>query len=309
MSHVEWLSTVDSFIDLPPGSQVNECLYHCLYEELFCDVAVFENGRCHFGEWGTSAQSSVTNLKNTTGPWTIYFSAKYAQHYISKYQYVAALNTSINKVSAHFFMRSITNMEVVCLLNCNFHAQNSRPCTFYVFINATNECFIADIGTSKPVNIGVRNDVVLVQSLQGMFKFDSNQRRSLTVFLSYLLDTQTPLGDHFEPILPVKGYHINRFLYKRTFSNNVCRLTCYLDPDSRCSFFLIDSGICYFGDVFQTLSNTPPPNVSPIKSLEVNINTGKFIKNKFLKFRQVSIGTSDVCFKRLLECRCEKSDT
>eukprot|EP00094_Tigriopus_californicus_P013870 TCALIF_13425-PA protein Name:"Protein of unknown function" AED:0.65 eAED:0.84 QI:0/0/0/0.66/0.2/0.16/6/0/481 len=212
-SFLEWFSTTDSYIDLPPGSAVNDCLYHCLYEELNCDVAVFENGRCHFGEWNTTAQSSVANLKNTAGPWTVYFNAKYAGYYSEKYAWMRVLNTTLWKVSNHTFMKLTTNLEILCLMGCNFHARHSQPCTFYVFINATNECYLGDIGTSGSVQIDNKNNSVLVTSLKGNLKLDGYAHQD------------TEVGNHFPLTIPVKGYHINGFFtnmyikHESTFSD------------------------------------------------------------------------------------------
>ncbi|TRY70091.1 hypothetical protein TCAL_05199, partial [Tigriopus californicus] len=127
---------------------------------------------------------------------------------------------------------------------------HSLPCTFYVFINATNECYLGDIGTSRSVQIDNKNNSVLVTSLK---------------------DQETEVGNRFSLTLPVKGYHINRFLYKR-ISRRVCGLNCYLDPNGRCSFYFISSRVCYLGDVLNAEATIPPPKISPSANIIIFIN-------------------------------------
>eukprot|EP00094_Tigriopus_californicus_P014212 TCALIF_13767-PA protein Name:"Protein of unknown function" AED:0.08 eAED:0.08 QI:14/1/0/1/1/1/2/0/184 len=78
--------------------------------------------------------------------------------------------------------------------------------------------------------------------------------------------------DHFIN-LPFKGYHVNKFLYKTTENTSACGLTCFLDPDERCSFFVIVPGFCYYGDVFQTNPTTPAPAIDPGDTNTMYINT------------------------------------
>ncbi|TRY71223.1 hypothetical protein TCAL_13767 [Tigriopus californicus] len=110
--------------------------------------------------------------------------------------------------------------------------------------------------------------------------------------------------DHFIN-LPFKGYHVNKFLYKTTENTSACGLTCFLDPDERCSFFVIVPGFCYYGDVFQTNPTTPAPAIDPgdTNTMYINTDRRRLVQSLFKAVSNISLEIPDTSFLGEQVCR------
>ncbi|XP_059091895.1 uncharacterized protein LOC131887330 [Tigriopus californicus] len=169
-SSIEWLSTIDSYIDLPPESVLNHCLYHCLYEELVCDIAVFENGRCHFGQLDGPKNATASQLIDPAGPWDLFFSPPYRTWYFGNNTWHSAFNSVGPRLSKHLFRLLFGSIEEMCAIDCNFHTQYSSPCSFYAYNNETQECYLGALNYTGNMFGEIIWQNVTVKAMTGKFE-------------------------------------------------------------------------------------------------------------------------------------------
>lgn len=190
----EWLSNMDSYIDLPAGSVLNHCLYHCLYEEAVCDIVVFESGRCHFGQLDGPNNATEAQLLDSVGPWDLYFSPPFRTWYFGNETWNPAFTSVGPRMSKHFFRLLYTSIEEMCAIDCNFHTQHSSPCSFYAYDNVTQKCYLGSLNDTSNMFGEITWENKTVKSLAGKLNAYANKARFLFTKKKLVLPRSKDVG-------------------------------------------------------------------------------------------------------------------
>eukprot|EP00095_Tigriopus_kingsejongensis_P007519 snap_masked-scaffold103_size370364-processed-gene-1.16 protein:Tk07519 transcript:snap_masked-scaffold103_size370364-processed-gene-1.16-mRNA-1 annotation:"h2b3_tigca ame: full" len=151
-SKTEWIRSMKSFVDLPPGNTLNDCLFQCLIVFSPCEIAIFETGRCHFGVNTLQGASNVSDIVVPDSTWDIYFSSIFRDWYGPMYPKELVTNATGSHWSKHVYAKVITSFLDLCHITCNFDAQyHLYPCQFYTFDNATSTCYLGHFANSPAI--------------------------------------------------------------------------------------------------------------------------------------------------------------